>query len=99
MPDSLDTSVAADTAHNNHAVEGLGPPGVPLGDDAPKPASIADLAEWAVGDRDLDFDEVQAGIIDHLVQQWFDRIKAPRDALAVLVEEGIVAADEARTDL
>jgi hypothetical protein len=88
----------ADGEHNGHAADDLGPPGIPIADD-PKLASIGDLSEWAVGDIDLDFDEVRAGVIDILVQRWFERIRSPRDALDILVQEGIVAAEEVRADL
>jgi hypothetical protein len=91
---AIDDSVT----QNGHAADDLVPPGIPFGSD-PRPASIDELAEWGVGDKDLDFDEIRAGVIDHLVQQWFERLKSPRDALEFLLHEGIVTADQARTDV
>jgi hypothetical protein len=86
-------------------------PGVPLDDGNPdgpaKAARAVDLlAAWGRGEREVLFTEVQQNIdhyalieIQKMVDARFGGIVDRRAAIQFLVAEGIIAADEARTDV
>jgi hypothetical protein len=92
---------------NGQKTDGLGLPGEPPEVVRGAGASTGvDLAAWGRGEREYALSEVRVAIdeyilgeIDKIVDARFVPVKGRRDAVQFLIDEGIIAADEARDDV
>jgi hypothetical protein len=109
MSNTINQSLAADTAPNGHDADDLGPEGVPLGGagDASRLPSIAvDLAAWGRGQAEYPLVEVKLAIDEYILREIykivdsrFVSLNSRADAVRFLIDEGFISSAEARTDV
>ena len=95
----IDTGTAGECGTETPATE-------PTPAQSRAPGVKVDLAAWGRGERDYLLYEIREAIDDRIFEELYELVAARRGivrdrraAVEWLVEEGIISADEARTDV